>query len=624
MVTARLNQLSRWRALVGLLWAVRRREVVVFLTLLVVVGGMPTVMILLTGALVEAIPEMVQQGIRSASGSAALLSLGALVGAQAVLIACMKTLEQVSRTLDRTLALQVHYTVASTALAAPGVAQFSEPTFMDHLHAVEEADRRGVLRAPISELNYVASMRLRGFGAFVVLLAFQWWAPLVLAAAWHLTNLAYLRTADKAFSIRKGEGAARLRRADYLRSLALEAPAAKEIRVFGLGKWVVGEYHDSWHDAVADIWRNRRSDRIRNLAVACALAAAHAAVLAAMIGAVSRGELGVAALFVFMQAALATSDLGVAGDSQWWLAQALWVAEHVTRMRDESAHAPHAVASAAAPAVDKVAVSTAGCRSPVAVICDDVRFTYPGQDRPTLDGLTLHVPPGQTIAIVGENGAGKSTLIKLLCGLYEPDLGQITLDGEAPVHARDRVGVIFQDFVRYKLSLRDNVAFGHLGLLSERRMLERALEDAGGGALLRRLPRGWETVLSREFRDGIDLSGGEWQRVALARALTAVRGGAGLLILDEPTANLDVRAETALFEQLLQHTRDVTTMLVSHRLSSVRHADRIVVLDRGRIIEDGSHDTLMRDGRDYAAMFSLQAQRFVGADHAAAAEGTHA
>jgi ATP-binding cassette subfamily B protein len=227
--------------------------------------------------------------------------------------------------------------------------------------------------------------------------------------------------------------------------------------------------------------------------------------------------------------------------------------------------------------------------------------------------------------VVGENGAGKSTLIKLLCGLYEPDAGRIILDGGlAPGEARGRIAAIFQDFVRYALPLRENVGFGHLPMLADQAALEGALRDAGGAGVLGDLPRGWDTVLSREFEGGADLSGGQWQRVALARALAAVRGGAGLLILDEPTAALDVRAETELFDRFLELTRDVTTILVSHRLSSVRHADRIVVIDGGRVVEDGTHETLMRAGGRYARMYTLQAERFAATGAAENAAGEEA
>jgi ATP-binding cassette subfamily B protein len=228
-----------------------------------------------------------------------------------------------------------------------------------------------------------------------------------------------------------------------------------------------------------------------------------------------------------------------------------------------------------------------------------------------LEALDLVIPAGQSLAIVGENGAGKTTLIKLLCGLYEPEAGDILIDGVSDLsRARNRMAVIFQEFVRYELPLRANVGFGCLALAGETDQLEVALRDAGGAELLKTLPAGWDSVLARGYDHGVDLSGGQWQKVALARALAAVRGGAGLLILDEPTANLDVRAETELFDRFLEITKGVTTILVSHRLSSVRRVDRIVVISEGRITEDGTHEELLRRRGRYATMYTLQAERF--------------
>jgi len=358
------------------------------------------------------------------------------------------------------------------------------------------------------------------------------------------------------------------------------------------------------------LWHSRRAHRGLTAAAVLALALSHAAVLGVIGREASQGRLSSGALLVFLQAVIATRDLGLIDDWGWFLGQALGVSGRVAALRAEAR-----ASTAASPVVPLPALEP-GTRGRVAVRLDGVRFTYRGRERPTLDGVTLHIPPGQSLAIVGENGAGKSTLVKLLCGLYEPDGGQVTLDGAAPRQARGRVGVIFQDFVRWPLSLRENVGFGHLPSLADGAALDRALAQAGGTRLLERLPRGWETVLSREFADGAELSGGQWQRVALARALAAVHGGAGLLILDEPTASLDVRAEAELFERFLEVTRGVTTVLVSHRLASVRHADRIVVIDGGRVVEDGSHDQLIRRGGRYAGMYALQAARFA-ADAAA-------
>jgi ATP-binding cassette subfamily B protein len=256
----------------------------------------------------------------------------------------------------------------------------------------------------------------------------------------------------------------------------------------------------------------------------------------------------------------------------------------------------------------------AGVRRAARIDICGLEFSYPTRDDATLRGVDLHIPQGQSVAVVGVNGAGKSTLLKLLAGLYRPSAGRIAIDGQDPVDAgRDgRVAVIFQDFTHYPLSLRDNVGFGALALRADDDQLLRALTAAGGAGLLERMNGGWDTVLSREFDGGTELSGGQWQRVALARALAALAAGAGVLVLDEPTAALDVRAEAELFDRFLDVTGGVTTILVSHRLSSVRRAERIVVLDGdlGRIVEDGTHAELLALGGQYATMFAMQAGRF--------------
>jgi ATP-binding cassette, subfamily B, bacterial len=609
MSTARIGSPARWRALLALLWKAGPGRTVAFGVLTVAVGVLPTVVILLTGKLLTVIPR---QGSAVPGMRPGLFWLCALMGCLAALAVVAGALVHCIRLLDNAFALEIHRTVARATLATPGVAPLEDPSFADELHAVRDAERRGVLRRTVGSLSSVVSTRLRGIGAFVVLLGFQWWAPLLLAAAWHLTNRAYVQATENGVSVNMSDGSVRQRRAEYLRSLALDPPAAKEVRVFALGGWVVARYGEAWLDALGMLWRSRRANLGITAAAALALAGSHAVVLIALGVAASRGEIGTAALLVFVQAAIATSDLGLLRDPQWFLAQSLAVAERVAGLSSRAPSSfPDAEPAARALPAGKLAVRL-----------DDVRFTYRGRERPTLDGLTLDIPAGQSLAIVGENGAGKSTLVKLLCGLYDPDAGRITLGGVSPGQARGRVAVIFQDFVRYALSLRENVAFGCLPLMRDQAALEGALRDAGGAGLLERLPDGWDTILARDL-GGADLSGGQWQRVALARALAAVRGGAGLLILDEPTASLDVRAETELFERFLEVTRGITTLLVSHRLSSVRHADRIVVIDGGRVVEDGTHDALLRAGGRYAEMFSLQAERFA-AEQVAETEVGHA
>jgi ABC-type multidrug transport system fused ATPase/permease subunit len=239
----------------------------------------------------------------------------------------------------------------------------------------------------------------------------------------------------------------------------------------------------------------------------------------------------------------------------------------------------------------------------------DVSFAYPG-GAPVLDHFDLTIPAGTSMAIVGQNGAGKTTLAKLLCRLYDPQGGAIEVDGE-DVRAlslgawRGRVAAVFQDFIRFELPLRDNVAPAG----APDAAVTAALEAAGASGLGK-----LDTVLAKGYAGGTDLSGGQWQRIALARALCAVQLGARLVLLDEPTAQLDVRGEAEIFNRILEATRSCTTILISHRFSTVRQADRICVLEQGRVVELGSHDELMALGGRYRTMFDLQAQRFSGAE----------
>ena len=239
----------------------------------------------------------------------------------------------------------------------------------------------------------------------------------------------------------------------------------------------------------------------------------------------------------------------------------------------------------------------------------DVTFAYPAannQPAPVLEHFDLTIPAGTSLAIVGQNGAGKTTIAKLLCRLYDPQSGAITIDGvdlrEFDLASwRARVTAVFQDFIRLELPLRENVA--PAGAPDE--VIEAALGSAGAANLA-----SLDTILARGYTGGTDLSGGQWQRVALARALAAVTLGAGVVLLDEPTAQLDVRGEAEIFDRLLAATRHCTTILISHRFSTVRHADRICVLEQGRVVELGNHDELMALGGRYRTMFDLQAQRF--------------
>ena len=247
---------------------------------------------------------------------------------------------------------------------------------------------------------------------------------------------------------------------------------------------------------------------------------------------------------------------------------------------------------------------------------EDVTFAYPGTRQAVLDRLNLHIRAGESLAVVGVNGAGKSTLVKLLCRFYDPLSGRITLDGTDLrdldlVELRRRFAVIFQEFTRLPMSVADNVGLADMTTEHAADLaLEHAARQAGAEKFINSLPDNWRTVLSREF-GGVDLSSGQWQRLALARLLArrdAVE--APILVLDEPTAALDVMVEADLYERFAEITRGATTLLISHRFSTVRMADRVAVLEDGAIVEQGYHDELMSLQGRYAELFDLQARRF--------------
>jgi ATP-binding cassette, subfamily B, bacterial len=423
------------------------------------------------------------------------------------------------------------------------------------------------------------------------------------------------RNIQARYSLLASRSAAARRKAYYILDTGSSLAAANEIRVLGTLPWWRERGRRDSGSYLRPLWRARRRIRLGPVTVyTLVVLAGTAGVLVMLRDAAGRGGLSVLDLSLALQAVLIVLRFGV------YFPEADDQTLDGMRAHDSMLEIERAAAQRS-PGRLRSGGRPAGQAPVSAIAFEKVSFSYPGSGRTVLRELDLEFPAGTSTAVVGLNGAGKTTLVKLLSGLYEPSGGRITVDGAAleELDARSwqrHLAVIYQDYVRYELDAAANIGLGAPGHMGDSEALERAIEWAGATGVIAALPDGLATVLSSRYSGGVDLSGGQWQRIALARALFAVQGGASVLVLDEPTAQLDARAEVAFFDRFLELTRGLTTVVISHRFSTVRRADRIAVLDGGQITERGSHEELMAAGGQYAELFKLQARRFAGEETA--------
>lgn len=371
--------------------------------------------------------------------------------------------------------------------------------------------------------------------------------------------------------------------------------------MFGLGQWLVARRTAAFLDYVAPLRPGRRRVTVGQWPIVLMTATVGCLVLLVPALAMRAGTIDASGLVTCFFAGWGIFGILFMGHEAFDIEHGSGSLKALQRLR------------AAAPAPQPEAAGPV--RFDTAVRCEGVAFAYPGTDRPVISGLDLEIKAGEVIGLVGRNGVGKTTLIRLLSRLYAPDAGRITVDGadlaglpEAAWHRR--VSVVFQDFGRFPASVADNIAIGAVEHAADREGILEAARTAGIDRWLDDLPDGIDTLLGREFEDGTDLSGGQWQGIAIARGLFAARHGRDLLIFDEPTAHLDAHAEAAFFDRVTSAIDDAAIVLISHRLGTIRHADRIVMLGPEGIIEQGEHDHLMASGGEYARLFSLQASRF--------------
>ena len=561
---------------------------IVWWTVLVLRGLLPATFAIAMGTLVATVQ-------RSGDLAAPL----AFAGIVFVLAQVLPTVNHaVSANLGSRTAAWLYDQLTTACILPPGMGHLENPKLTTDLSMARDFDL-GITGPPLFiAMDFIAGglvEMVAGWASVALLVGFAWWAPLLLAGAWLSTHW-LLRESAIWRDRQTPEVRAAQRHAEYAYRLAVDPPAAKEMRLFGLSNWVVERFR-SRRRLLFDLqWK---ATRLRQRPVMWSLLlvlAANLIVFWAMGAAAAEGRLALGRLVTFASAAAGGSMIAFGGLS-WALDGASAPVAAVLRLRESMGKAG--------------ALSVIGHRPAAGMPAGEIRFRnvrfgYPSGNQTVLDGFDLTIPAGSSLAIVGQNGAGKTTLAKLLCRLYDPQEGAIEIDG-VDLRAldiddwRSRVTAVFQDFIRFELPLRDNVAPS--GAPDD--TIRTALAEAGAAKLA-----ALDTPLARGYPGGTDLSGGQWQRVALARALCAVRMGAGLVLLDEPTAQLDVRGEAEIFGRLLEGTRRATTILISHRFSTVRHADRICVLEHGRVVELGSHDELMALGGRYRTMFDLQAARF--------------
>jgi ATP-binding cassette, subfamily B, bacterial len=557
---------------------------------LILRGVLPAVFAVATGVLVGAVQR----------GDSIITPL-VIAGAVFILLQVLTPIHQaISANLGDRTAAWLYDRLTDASVGPPGMGHLESPALASDLTVARDFDL-GMTGPPLFiSMDFIAGGMVEmigGLAAAAVLFGFAWWAPIVLAGAWLATHY-WLRESAVWFDRNTDEVRSAQRDADYTYRLAVDPAPAKELRLFGLVGWTIDRFinrRTRLHALQYEATRLREKPLLWSLLL---VLAANIVVFWALASAAAAGSISTGELVVFGQAGVGTSLIAFGGLS-WAL---------------DGAAAPVAAVLRLERAMAEAGALPAGRRNAAGMPAQgirfrDVGFAYPG-GATVLEKFDLTIPAGSSLAIVGQNGAGKTTLAKLLCRLYDPQAGAIEIDGadlrELEIASwRGRVTAVFQDFIRFELPLRDNVAPSG----APDATIQAALDSAGAGRLA-----ALDTILARGYDGGTDLSGGQWQRVALARALAAVQLGAGLVLLDEPTAQLDVRGEAEIFERILAATRHCTTILISHRFSTVRHADRICVLEQGRVVELGTHDELMARRGRYQTMFDLQAQRFNAAE----------
>jgi ATP-binding cassette subfamily B protein len=579
-----------------LCWATSKPLFLAIAALTIIAGVLPAAAAY-TGQLI------VDEVVAAQRGTATASSVARYVIVEAVIVAAIAVVSRVTSICQSLLRARMGHVVNVMIL---------EKALQLDLQHFEDSDFYDKLtRARMEASSRPLGLVMRSFGLVQNLLAlvsfatllwgFSAWAPVVLLVAGLPAFLAETKFSGDAFRMMRRRSPER-RKQLYLEHVIANDGHAKEVKLFELGPMLLGRYRETF-DVLFD---EDRSLTIRRGTWGVALGLFGTALfygayawiaLVATTGGITLGEMTMY-LLVFKQGQSAVSSILSATGGLY----------------EDNLYLSNLYEYLEQPVAPSSGTATSGTTPGTGLVFDDVSFTYPGASEPALRGVSFALPPGRALALVGDNGAGKTTIIKLMSRLYEPSSGTITLDGRPlaqwdPQVLRGKVGAIFQDFARYQLQVGENIGAGDVRRFDDEARWATAAHAGMADGFIDTLGEGYRTQLGKWFPGGRELSGGQWQKIALSRAF--MREDADVLVLDEPTSAMDAEAEAEAFDRVRELARDKMIVLVSHRFSTVRMADEILVLAGGRIIERGSHETLLAQGGRYARLFTLQAQAYL-------------